>query len=276
MSVNVESRSVKVSHRLRGFTNLYEKEHRAWWRTHRWWINALIWTLVLAGLSAIMLFAAGEEVRDATADEIAQAGGELAYIITLGLNAFFEFGVPMLAIGTIILTQDLIIGERQNGVAEWLLSKPVTRWAYVLAKLAANTAAVLLLLIALPAAIVYGLLSVRLGALFPWLPFLSGVGMMALHTVFYLTFTVMLGTIFNTRGPILGTALASVLGGGLLGKLLNPLLYVTPWMLPKLAFVTAASQPIPTTMAVTAPAATALWILVFVAVALHRVDRMEC
>lgn len=276
MSTDMELQRVTEWHSMRGFTNLYRKEHRAWWRTNRWWINALLWTVLLGGLSALMLFAAGEEVRDAGEVELAEAGGVLGYVISLGLNAFFEFGVPVLAIGTIVLAQDLIVGERQSGLAEWLLSKPVTRAAYLLSKLAANAVSILLLLIILPATLVYGLLSVRMGALFPWLPFLSGVGIMGLHTIFYLTLVLMLGTVFSSRGPILGIALASVLGGGLLGNLLNPLFYVTPWMLPKLALMTAASQPVPAPMTVAPLAATALWIIIFIAVALHSVEKMEC
>lgn len=276
MSASAQLHRVDEWHRLRGFANLFRKEHYAWWRTNRWWINALLWTAVLGGLSAIMLFASGEEVLDASEAEIAQAGGVLAYIITLGLNAFFEFGVPMLAIGTIILAQDLILGERQNGVTAWLLAKPVTRRAYVLAKLAANGMSVLLLMIGLPAIIVYGLLSVRLGTPFAWLPFLSGVGIMALHTAFYLALTLMLGAIFNSRGPILGIALASVLGGGLLGRLFSPLFYVTPWMLPKLAFMAAAGEPLPATLGAASLASTALWTLGFIAAALKGVERMEC
>ena len=276
MSADMDLQRVNEWHRLRGFTNLYKKEHRAWWRTNRWWINALLWTVLLGGLSALMLFAAGEEVRDASEVELAQAGGVLGYVVSLGLNAFFEFGVPVLAIGTIILAQDLIVGERQSGLAEWVLSKPVTRAAYVLSKLAANAVSTLLLLIVLPAILVYGMLSVRMGSLFPWLPFLSGVGIMVLHTIFYLTLVLMLGTIFSSRGPILGIALGSVLGGGLLGNLLNPLFYVTPWMLPKLALMTAASQPVAAPMAMAPLVSTALWIPIFIAMALHRVEKMEC
>ena len=166
-----------------------------------------------------MLFAPNEEANEATEAEITQAGGLVAYILSMGLSVFFEFGGPMLAIGTVVLAQDLIIGEKQSGVAEWLLSKPVTRRAYVLAKVVANAPPLLVLLVGLPSALVYGMLSLRIGALYPLVPFLSAVGIMTIHTLFYLTLTLMLGTIFNNRGPILGIALASVLGGGIAGRL---------------------------------------------------------
>ncbi len=276
MAANLELERVKERNGLRGFSNLFRKENRAWWGTRRWWINALLWTVLLGGLTAIMLFASGEEISEATEAEITQAGGLLAYILSLGLNVFFQFGIPVLAIGTVILAQDLIIGEKQSGVAEWLLSKPVTRRAYVLAKVAANALAVFALLVGLPSVVAYGLLSLRMGAPFPLMPFLSAAGIMAVHTLFYLTLTLMLGTIFNNRGPILGIALGSVLGGGMLGNLVKPLLYVTPWMLPKVAVLTATGQAITAEMGIASLVATALWSVVFIFVAFAKFEKMEC
>ncbi|MBE9470864.1 MAG: ABC transporter permease subunit [Chloroflexi bacterium] len=276
MAANLELERVKERSGLRGFSNLFRKENRAWWGTRRWWINALLWTGLLCGLTAIMLFVSGEEVNEATEAEITQAGGLIAYILLLGLNIFFQFGVPVLAIGTVILAQDLIIGEKQSGVAEWLLSKPVTRRAYVLAKLAANALGVFALLVGLPSVVAYGMLSLRMGAPFPLAPFLSAVGIMTVHTLFYLTLTLMLGTIFNNRGPILGIALASVLGGGMLGGFIKPLLYVTPWMLPKVALLTATGQAIPAEMGIASLVATALWSVVFIFVAFAKFEKMEC
>jgi ABC-2 type transport system permease protein len=275
MSANLDLQKVNEWEGLRGFSNLFSKENGAWWGTRRWWINALLWTVLLVGLTAIMLFAPNEEANEATVAEITQAGGLDAYILSIGLTVFFEFGVPILAIGTVILAQDLIIGEKQSGVAEWLLSKPVTRRAYVLAKVFANAPPLLVLLVGLPSILVYGTLSLRIGALFPMVPFLSAVGTMTLHTIFYLTLTLMLGTIFNNRAPILGIALASVLGGGLLGGFIRPLFYVTPWMLPKLAWLTATGQAISPDMAIASLIATALWSVMFIFVALAKFEKME-
>ena len=275
MSANLDFQKVNEWGGLRGFTNLFSKEKGAWWGTHRWWINALLWTVLLCGMTAIMLFMSHEEVNNATEAEIAQAGGLIAYVLLMGLNAFFEFGVPVLAIGTIILAQDLIIGEKQNGVAEWLLSKPVTRSAYVLAKAAANALGMVSILVGLPSIVAYGMLSVYMGVLFPLAPFLSAVGIMTVHTLFYLTLTLMLGTIFNNRGPILGIALGFLLGGGLLGNLFEPIIYVTPLMLPNIALQAASAQAIPIELGIAPLAATALWSVVFIFVALVKFEKME-
>jgi len=266
MAANLELQRVNEWGGLRGFANLFRKENRAWWGTRRWWINALLWTVLLGGLTeAIMLFAPSDEANRATTAEVIQAGAVI----------FFEFGCTVLAIGTVILAQDLIIGEKQSGVVEWLLSKPVVRRSYILAKLAANALPVLVLLVGLPCVMVYGMLSLFIGALFPFAPFLSAVGIMTLHTLFYLTLTLMLGTIFNNRGPILGIALGSVLGGGMLGGFIKPLFYVTPWMLPKVASGTATGQAIPAEMGLAPLIATVLWSLGFLLVALWKFEKTE-
>jgi ABC-2 type transport system permease protein len=275
MSANLDLQKVNEWEGLRGFSNLFSKENGDWWGTRRWWINALLWTVLLCGLTAIMLFGPNEEVNQATEAEITQAGGLIAYILLVGLNIFFQFGVPVLAIGTVILAQDLIIGEKQNGVAEWLLSKPVVRRSYVLAKLVANALPVMILLVGLPSIVTYGMLSLRIGTPFPLVPFLSAVGIMTIHTLFYLTLTMMLGTIFNNRGAILGIALGSVLGGGMLGSFIKPLLYFTPWMLPKAALLTATGQAVPAEMGIASLVATALWSVVFIFVALAKFEKME-
>lgn len=275
MTANLDLLGVNERKGLRGFANLFQKEKQAWWSTRRWWINAIFWTMLLCGLTAIMLFAPSDEAAQATESEIAQAGGLVAYILSLGLSVFFEFGVPVLGIGTVVLAQDLIIGEKQSGAAEWLLSKPVTRRAYVYSKLAANTPSLLILLVGLPSMLVYVMLSIRIAAPFPLLPFISAVGIMALHTIFYLALTLMLGTIFINRIAILGIALGSVLGGGILGGLLKPLLYVTPWMLPKAAWLTATSQTVPPEAGIAPVVATILWIVVFTFLALMKFEKME-
>jgi ABC-2 type transport system permease protein len=275
MSANLGLLKINEWEKLRGFSNLFRRENGAWWGTRRWWVNALLWTGLLCGLTAFMLFLPNEEVFAATQAELDQAGGLLAYILSVGLNVFFEFGVPMTAIGTVVLAQDLIIGERHSGVIESLLSKPVTRRAYILAKVAANALPVLYLIIGLPSLVVYGILSLRIGAPFPLVPFLSAVGITSLHTLFYLSLTLMLGTVFTSRGPILGIALGSVLGGGLLGSFLQPLFYITPWFLPKAAWLTSTGQALPTEVVTAALIATALWNIVFVLIALVRFEKIE-
>jgi len=69
----------------------------------------------------------------------------------MGLHTFYSLGTLAITIGVIVLCQDLIIGEKQTGLTEYLLANPVQRKAYVLAKLCASLVAVFLLLSLCPA-----------------------------------------------------------------------------------------------------------------------------
>ena len=136
---------------FRGFSNLFRKENRAWWRTRRWWINALLWPVILCGLMVNMLFVPSV-ANLAPEAEVAGAGGVTAFLLEMALSVFFEFGLTVVAIGVVILASDLIIGEKMDGTAEWLLSKPIARRSYILSKIAATLIPMLVLVIGIPAA----------------------------------------------------------------------------------------------------------------------------
>jgi len=274
MSANLELIPLTGQSRARGFKNLFWKENRSWWGTRKWWINAIIWPVVLCGLLANILFVP-TVANLATEADIARAGGIDAHVINMGVSVFFEFGLTVLAIGAVILTQDLVIGEKQNGVAEWLLSKPLGPGAYILAKLAANLIPMILIMIGLPAVVAYLMFSIRMGAPYPALPFLTGLGIMFLSTFFYLTLTVMLGVLFNNRGPVLGISLGSILGGNFLASAIKPLLYITPWILPKYASMIAGGMTIPPQPGIAPLIATAVLSVVFTIVSLLWFDQLE-
>jgi uncharacterized membrane protein len=65
------------------------------------------------------------------------------------------------------------------------------------------------------------------------------------------------------------------LSGGILGGFIKPLFYVTPWMLPKVAWLTATGQAISPGLGFASLAATSLWIVAFVFVALIKFEKTE-
>ena len=275
MAANVDFIRVKELNGLRGFSNLLRKENRAWWGTHRWWINAILWPGMLGGLAALMMFVLPVLAEQSGDPSVAAAGGPLPFAMQMGRTVFFEMGTMVLAIGVIVLSQDLIADEKQSGITEWLLSKPIQRRSYILAKLVATLVAVLLLLIFLPAILTYVLLYIRSGQFFPLLPFVSGIGLMVLHSLFYLTLTLMLGTMYSSRAPILGIALGILLGGNFLAGVLKPLVYITPWILAKVSSLVADSQAVPPSFLWGPLAATALWSVIFTLVALAKFEKAE-
>jgi len=60
-----------------------------------------------------------------------------------------------LPIVAIIIAQDAIIGERQSGTAAWVLSKPVSRPAFILSKLVAGAIGLLVTGIVIQGVVAY-------------------------------------------------------------------------------------------------------------------------
>ena len=275
MTVNSELQRVKEWAPMRGFSNMLFKENYAWWGTRRWWVNAVVWVAIICSLVAFMLFVLPGQAAANNDPAIAEMGGPLAMGQYMGLTIFFQVGVLAIGIGTIILCQDLIAYERQTGLIDWLLAKPLSRHAYILAKLTATLIAVLVLLIGGPALVTCGLFYLRMGLDFPLLPFLQGIGVLVIHTLFYLCLTLMLGTFFTKRTPIMGIAVSTLVGGNILAGFISPCLYVTPWGLGRVSLALAASEPVPPALLWSPLIASLVLSVVFISVALVKFQKLE-
>ncbi|MDX1613410.1 MAG: ABC transporter permease subunit [Candidatus Promineifilaceae bacterium] len=249
----------------RGLGPLLRKENRRWWGGRRWLVHALVWLLVVNGLLALILFVMPNMT---TPDGEALVPGDL---LNTGLQGFFSLGTMALAIGVIVLAQDTVIGEKQSGTAEWLLSKPISRPAFVLAKLLAHAGGILVIFVLLQSLVAYGQIA-QVGPLAP-LAFGRGVAVLALHTLFYLALTLMLGVLLENRSLVLGAPLALLLAGPLLPAI-EPLMMVTPWSLGNIGLALAMGVSLPAELIVPL-VATAGWLAIFIAVALWRFNRYE-
>ncbi len=259
---------------MRGLSTLIYKENIAWWRTKKWMVNSLVWSLLICGLMANLLFIP-TIANMATETELVQAGGITAYVISIGLSALFEFGMAAIGIGVIILTSDSFVGEFESGICTWMLSKPVNRKSYVLSKLISNAMAIFILLIALPSTIAYLMLSYRMSEFFPLISFLKGIGIMSVHTLFYLTLTMVLSVFTKNRVLVLAVALASALGGSIVGSIIPQLLHVTPWMLPKLASVIVSGDVPAIGFGLGSLITSVIWSIVFIVASLWRFEKMD-
>jgi len=184
-----------------------------------------------------------------------------------------------LPIAAIVAGQEAIIGERQSGTAAWLLSKPVSRPAFILSKLAASTLGMSVTAVAIQGAVAYSMLSLRIGTPWPLTGFLGSMGMVILNIFFYLTLTYMLGSIFSNRGPVLGISLALALVGPSYLRAIPVIKDITPW-----AFFVNITEDVPLGLglalgrspaSVTSIIGTTLICLVFIAVTLLRFQREE-
>jgi ABC-type transport system involved in multi-copper enzyme maturation permease subunit len=263
MVANTELQRVELSGWRTGLANLLRKENRAWWASRRWLVHSVLWTVVVNGLVAAMVFLlaplVGADPRE------------------LGVETLFKFGGMALAIGTIVLVHDATIGERQLGVTEWLLSKPVSRPAYVLSKLLAHGLAVLVILVGLQGALGYGLLWLATGEPLPLAPFLVGMAGLAANALFYLTLTLMIGVLTSNRIALLGASLGVALIGFLavpLGAAVSPIVMLTPFALIHVLPSAVLGSPLP--LSIWLPIGiTAILSVIFVVVTLARFERLE-
>lgn len=245
-----------------GLRNMLSAELGKWFRTNMWWVQSLIWIAVINGILAGLLWSeGGMDVVEAAA----------LFSVFMGL-------FPTIAV--IIIMQDAVVGEKESGTAAWVLSKPVSRSSFVLSKLVANLVGVLVTMVLLPSLVAYIQISFAAGGLLDTLNFLGSLGVIYLNMVFYLTLTLMLGTFFSQRGPVIGIPLALSFGQQMILGMLPILVNVLPWTLVvpfgdiELPFAAAVMRgEIPQLMN---PFYSALFLVVlFVAFSLWRFDREE-
>jgi ABC-2 type transport system permease protein len=281
MSSNGALIAVKDRGGLNGFGNLFQKENHHWWGTWQWVIQIMIWMLIVNGMLLMITLTAprieaAQASKGVTVEEAAVARGALEQT---ALMVFFIFSGLAPAVGVVIIAQDAIIQERQTGTVAWVLSKPVSRVAFLLSKLSADALGVLVTMVLVQGLVAYFIYKAGTGIALSLPAFLGGLGLVYLLLLFYLTLTFMLGTLFHSRGPVIGIPMVIVFGNQLTG--LAPRLgKVLPWNLvmdlgpeqPALAVMLVQGQSLPT---VTPIIGTAVLILIFIVVTLWRFQQEE-
>jgi ABC-2 type transport system permease protein len=248
----------------RGLNNMLRSELARWFRTRMWWIQCLIWGGLLGFMLSALLFSKEKAPLD------------------VALTVFVVFAGLFPAVGVVIIMQDALVGEKREGTAAWVLSKPVTRPAFILSKVIANIVGVLVTMIVVPFGISYTLLAVAERSALNSLGFLGAMGVIFISDFFFLTLTLMLGTFFANRGPVIGIALGLLfLQQNLLG-FMSSLRFILPWnlVLPlsdspdSLAFSLLMGTPVQSDYLIMATVVLAESIL-FVLIALRRFNREE-
>jgi ABC-2 type transport system permease protein len=255
---------VMVSERgwRRGLGNLLSNEFAAWWKTRLWWIQCLIWGAVIGFMLGAIIFGS----PDFDPEE------------ALFVYAIFAGLFP--AVAVVIVMQDAIVGEKQEGTAAWVLSKPASRPAFILSKLVANSVGVLATMVVFPGVIAFAMLSIAAKVPLDLSHFLPALGVIFLNHLFYLTLTLMLGTLFRGRGPVIGISLGFLFMQQYLIGLLPVLKYVLPWTL-VIPLNNQNDAIVPALLTGQPPyslipiGAIAVEILVFVWIALLRFEREE-
>ncbi|HYG57610.1 MAG TPA: ABC transporter permease subunit [Symbiobacteriaceae bacterium] len=248
---------------MTGFGTLLRKELGFWWSTRRWWVHTLLWLGLMNGFMVPVYFVVQAHP---------EAGLDLLDQLT---KLFFTLGGTTVAIGAIVVGQDAIISERQLGTAAWILSKPVARTAFLLAKFVAQVVSFTVLAVGIQAAVAYGQIALLEGTLLAPIPYLMAVGLICVNLLFYIALVLMLGTLFRTRSQVLLVALGWLFASPLLVVDMVPwLTNVVPFGLPDIG--AALTMGMPLADVPLRPVALALiWTVAFLAVAIRRFGHEE-
>ncbi len=197
----------------RGLGNMLRSGLDRWFRTKTWWIHCLIW----GGIVTVIVSSVAFNPQAPALDDL--------------LMIAFVFIGLFPAVGVIIVMQDAIVGEKQEGTAAWILSKPVARPAFVLSKLIANSIGVLLTMTIVPIVLAYIVISIAQKSTLPVFGFIEAGLIVFINLLFFLSLTLMLGTLFSNRAAVIGISLAVLF---LQQNIINfvPLLrFILPWNL---------------------------------------------
>jgi ABC-2 type transport system permease protein len=197
----------------RGLGNLLRAGFGSWWKSNTWWIMTLMWTLIINGILAGVIW----------------SEGDMGWEGSIALYSMFAGIFP--AIAVVIIMQDAIVGEKESGTAAWVLSKPVSRSSFVVSKLVSNSVSMLITMALIPGLFAYLQIALSEGSLLSPFNFLGGLLVICLNLLYYLTLTLMLGTLFNHRGPVIGIPLALAFGQQLIFGILPMLSLILPWTL---------------------------------------------
>jgi ABC-2 type transport system permease protein len=250
----------------RGLRNMLGGELSSWFGTRSWLKQILIWA---ASVNLIYLMTA---LTAKGADFAATA----IFCIFMGLAG---------PIGVTIVMQNAVIAEKRSGTAAWVLSKPLSRPAFILSKFVANTLGILVTMVLAQGLIAYLITGVVVGTWYAPLDWLASLGALFVNILFYLTLTLMLGVLFDHPAPVIGIPMAFLFAQQFLGPKLaeiNPaLVNILPWTLAipingsmsdsSVAMALMAGEPTPLTAVYAALAASAI----FVAVAIIVFRRQE-
>src|SRR5262245_2920410 len=198
-------RSVTASGWSGGLGNLLQHELRPWVRTRFGLIQAVVLLVALNGFMALPLWLA-PRIDSSERAALESQGGAL----TLGLVLFFRLGIQIFCIGAAILAMSALVGEKQSGTAAWILSKPVSRVAFVAAKLIGLSLGCLVTMVGLNAVVGYLHITLVGGHAPDAGSFVMGSALLALAVLFALALTVMLGAFFNSRGAVVGIAVGAL------------------------------------------------------------------
>jgi len=246
-----------------GFANMFRAEAHKWLSTRFGLVQVAIWTLFMNGLLVVVLL------------------GDMAVVLAEGsqgpgvaLEPFVAFTTAFPAIGAIVLAQSAVVGEKNSGTAEWVLSAPVSRSAFLFSRLLALAVGCIVTMLLIPyavAALEYSVIPSP-SVPYPVGTMAAAMGMAALQVLFYLSLTTMLGTMFSSRAPVIGIAFAVYVVSQLVSQFVPGLANLTPMGLTLRALELVIAGSLTSFLPIVT---TTIWVVIFMVLAVWRFQRED-
>ena len=230
-------------------------------RSRMYWIQQLVvWALFTNGMVALVLSMSGNIVEGIEA------------MLALSLAVFYSMLVLFMSIFIPILLQGTIIDEKVSGTAAWILSKPVSKKAYILSKLAASILAIVAVSVVVNGIIGYGVFG-AFGFTLNIPGYIMTLILSSVVVIYFVSLTVMLGTFTTSRGKVLAAAVSLGLGAQIIAQYFPLVLFIIPYALPAISigFVTGTSVQGFEIVLLSA----CIQIVLFIAIAISAFDRTE-
>jgi ABC-type transport system involved in multi-copper enzyme maturation permease subunit len=254
-----------------GFVNLLRKENSLWWGTRKWWIQSLVWLFSSNGIIAFLLWGIPLIDPSATNDLNGSGVNEL-------IKVFVQLELFFAPFGVMVLSQGLIVNEKKFGSAAWVLSNPVSRSSFIYSKLIGHGWAMFVILAGGQSLVAYLQLALKAGNISNPVPLILATGVMSLYLLFYLTLALMLGTLFDSTGPVIGIPIALLIGMSILPQILGRhiprLVSILPSRLTDLAIAVGVGQSPPANWHYSL-ISTGILIVIFITLAIARLRREE-
>jgi len=204
-----------------GMKNLVRRElfHE---RTRMYWTQQMIiWALITNGMVALILTLPGDLV------------GVMMPVYTFSLVIFYNMLSFLIILFIPILLQGVVIDEKVTGIAAWILSKPVSKKAYLISKMITSILPIILVSVVINGAIGYGVFVV-----FGYTPnavgFAMNLGLTGVVVAYFASLTIMVGTITTSRGKVLAAAIGLGVGANILANFFPLIMFIVPYALPLL------------------------------------------
>jgi len=263
--MTTELQPVPEEQMLSGFRNMLRIENSRWWNLRNILTQSAAWLLSVNFILAMPLIVA--PIVDSSLPTV---------LLEEGVEIFMGIFTGVLAIGAVILLQGSLVGEKQSGTAAWILSNPISRSSYILSKLVAHTGGIMFVGVILQGVVGYLILFYASGTALPLGSYVTAMGLVALLTLFYISFTLMLGSFFGTRGPIMGIAIMFAFFQDYLGQMIESVIKGFTSILPNRLIEAAGAimlgNPLPSIVPIVS---NVIFIALFIGLAIWRFNKTE-